>query len=242
MSVVKIIAHSSTIKCWNISLTHLVQSRTRRTSDYKAKFNQYVECCVIKCPAEFGKPNEGNIDMMCKSNLHSEGSSLMEEGSIKYTYHGSNLTVKDVNMHRTEGYLYSAAKYYNTPFLDEVKYVQFDSLGLEHKINGYDITIRVPEGSVSKGQTVHLKVGAVLTGPFRSSSGKRPISPILWLCPEGKLTLLKPIEVVFPIILTNVTVEDIQIFGIQVAKANHHDCVDDIVFKPFKLMNEISIK
>ena len=116
-----------------------------------------------------------------------------------------------------------------------------DSSGLEHRINEYDITVKIAEGSIPEGQTAHLKVGAALNGPFKSSSGKRPISPILWLCPEGELTLSKPIEIVLPHILTNVTTEDVQKFGIQVAKANHKDFITSpdnhihYIFNPFKV-------
>ena len=31
---------------------------------YKEKFNEYAKCCVIECPAIFGKPNEGHTDMI----------------------------------------------------------------------------------------------------------------------------------------------------------------------------------
>ena len=36
----------------------------KNLKNYKAKFDQYAKCCVIECPVEFGKPNEGHIDMI----------------------------------------------------------------------------------------------------------------------------------------------------------------------------------
>ena len=50
----------------------------------------------------------------------------------------SDLTIKEVNIHRTvfsEKYLYSAKCCNSLEFLDEIKDVQFDSLGLEHKMD-----------------------------------------------------------------------------------------------------------
>ena len=149
-------------------------------------------------------------------------------------------TSQDINIRRTacseNYYLYSAKNCVIPHFLDEIKDVQFDSSGLEHKISVYDITVRIPEGSIPKGQTVHLKVGAALNGPFKHSSRKRPISPILWLCPEGELTLSKPVEIVLPHILTDVTNEDVKKFGIQVSKATHGDFSSqkEYLFKPFE--------
>ena len=160
-------------------------------------------------------------------------------------------TLPDINIHKTacseKYYLYSAKNCVIPYFLDEIKDVQFDSSGLEHKISGYDITVRIPESAIPKGQTIHLKVGAVLNGPFKSSSGKRPISPILWICPGREFTLSKPVEIVLPRILTNVTTEDVWNFGVQVAKANHEDFVtspDDHIhylFKPFEV-NEMKFE
>ena len=96
--------------------------------------------------------------------------SLMEEHSITDTYHdmgSSDLTVKE-----------------------------FDFLGLEHNISGYDITIRIPESTIPTEEMSHLKISTALNGPFKSSGGKHPISP--WLCPGGEFILSKPMEIVLP--------------------------------------------
>ena len=139
-----------------------------------------------------------------------------------------------------EKYFYSA-KHCSTPnFLDEVKDIQFDYLGLEYKISGYDITVRIQEGAIPKGQTACLKLGAALCGPFKPSSGKRPISPILWLCPEGDFMLSKPMEIVLPHILTDVTSEDVKKFGIQVSKATHDEFQSpqtEFFFEPYELQD-----
>ena len=90
-----------------------------------------------------------------------------------------------------------------TDFLDEAKDLYCDSSGLEHKINEYDITIKIAVGSIPEGKEIHLTIGATLNSPFKSSSGKRPISPVLWLCPAEEFELSKPIEVTLPHILSN---------------------------------------
>ena len=136
---------------------------------------------------------------------------------------------------RTASSLYSIKKCVTPHFLNELKDVLFDSVSLEHKVSGYDISIRMLEGSIPKGQTIHLKVGAALNGPFKSSSDKRPISPILWLCPKEDFVLSKPMEIVFPHILTDITSEDIKKFGIQVSKATHEDSSqNEYLFKPLE--------
>ena len=156
-------------------------------------------------------------------------------------------TLTKLKDHRTLSYHFAAKKVITPHFLDEIKDLHFEFSGLEHRINEYDITVKITEGSIPEGQTAHLKVGAALNGPFKSSSGRRPISPILWLCPEGELTLSKPIEIVLPHILTNVTTEDVQKFGIQVAKANHKNFVTSpgnhihYIFNPFEV-NEMKFE
>ena len=52
----------------------------------------------------------------------------------------------------------------------------------------------------------------------------RPISPILWMCLQGKNTCLdKPLSVTLPHILTNSSEEELASFRVRFAKANH-DC------------------
>ncbi len=67
------------------------------------------------------------------------------------------------------------------PFLHH-EVLECDHRGLTHTISDYDITLRIPEGAVSKGDTVHFEVGVCVYGPFRFPENTRSISPIIWLC------------------------------------------------------------
>ena len=86
---------------------------------------------------------------------------------------------------------------------------------------------------------IHLEVAVALYGPFHFSNGKRPISPILWLCPQENALFLKPISIVLPHTLTDLTWEDVTNFGIQISKADHREYITTTegkrkhVFRPY---------
>ena len=66
-----------------------------------------------------------------------------------------------------------------------------------------------------------MEVAVALYGPFVFSDGKRPISPILWLCPQEKVILSKPVDILLPHTLIGLSSGDIEVFGIKIAKASH---------------------
>ena len=117
--------------------------------------------------------------------------------------------------------------------------IAFDASSKEYKNYEHDITISIPEGAVPPGAIVHLEVAVALYGPFQFSKGKRPISPILWVCLQEDVALLKPISIVLPHTLNNLNPEDVMIFGIQLAKADHREYITttegerEFVFKPY---------
>ena len=84
------------------------------------------------------------------------------------------------------------------PFLDEVDVLKCDSSGKEFTNTDHDITLRVPEGAIPDGVTVHIEAGVALHGPFQFPPGTRPISPIVWFCMQEDVPLLKPVEVILP--------------------------------------------
>ena len=67
-----------------------------------------------------------------------------------------------------------------------------------------------------------MEVAVALYGPFQFEDGKRPISPILWLCPQEDVTFLKTINVILPHTLIDLSPEDVELFGIHFAKADHN--------------------
>ena len=122
-------------------------------------------------------------------------------------------------------YLHCSQNIASVPFQDQISVVEFDNSGGEYKNVDHDITLAIPEGSVPQGEVVHMEVAVALYGPFHFTDGKRPISPILWLCPQENIALTKPISIVLPHILVNLTQEDITTFGVQLVKADHGEYV-----------------
>ena len=122
-------------------------------------------------------------------------------------------------------YLHCSRKIASVPFQDHISVIEFDDSGCEYKNIDHDITLTVPEGAVPQGEVVHMEVAVALYGPLHFTDGKRPISPILWLCPQENVALTKPVSIVLPHILVNLTQEDIINFGIQLVKADHQEYV-----------------
>ena len=84
---------------------------------------------------------------------------------------------------------------------------------------GHDITLRIPEGAVTKGEKIHFEVGIAMYGPFIFPENMYPISPIIWLCLlEEDYELKKPYQLIFPHFLTELTNHS---HTVSFAKANH---------------------
>ena len=88
-------------------------------------------------------------------------------------------------------------------FVDQIDVLKCDSSGMEFTNTDHDITLRVPEGAIPDGVTVHIKAGVALHGPFLFPPGTRPISPIVWFCMQEGIPFLKPVEVILPHFLHN---------------------------------------
>ena len=130
-------------------------------------------------------------------------------------------------MHTIKKYLWCADNTAHVPFLDPVAILECDYRGCSHKLIDHDITLRVPNGAISNGKIVHIEVAVALYGPFEFCENQRPISPILWICPQEDIEFQKPIEIILPHILTDVTHKDVHRFGITCTKANHEDYSTD---------------
>ena len=108
------------------------------------------------------------------------------------------------------------------PFLYH-EVLECDYRGLIHTISDHDITLRVPEGAVTKGDTVHFELGVSMYGPFRFPENARPISPIIWLCLlEEDSELQEELEMHVPHFFMHLTEQRIQQHRVRFAKA-HHD-------------------
>ena len=101
--------------------------------------------------------------------------------------------------------------------------LECDDTGLEHTINGHNITIRIPEGAIAAGEKLCLKVGVTMFGPFTFPENSWPISPILQLCPsEIEYKFRKPFTIILPHFLSKETIEKLNLGDVCFAKAKHY--------------------
>ena len=92
--------------------------------------------------------------------------------------------------------------------------------------------MRIPEGAVDQGETIHLEIGVAMYGPFCFPDNTRPISPIIWVCPFEDAKLKKPFQLIMPHFLTGISEDRIHYHKVTFAKASHsstshytfHDC------------------
>ena len=126
----------------------------------------------------------------------------------------------------------------NVPFLDKPITFECDASGKTFTISSHGITIQVPQGAVPKGETIQFEVAVTLIGPFKFSMGKRPISPILWLCTQEDITFEKPIQIKMPHFLIGLSEEEKGKFKVNFAKGDHPDIgsseasLPQVEFKP----------
>ena len=111
----------------------------------------------------------------------------------------------------------------HTPFIDPVEVIACDHRGIRHTLTDQDITLDIPEGAVPKERVVHLELAVALYGPFSFPANTRPISPILWLCPQEEVEIKSPIRVTLPHFVTGVSEEELSKLGVTFAKADHND-------------------
>ena len=97
-----------------------------------------------------------------------------------------------------------------------------DCNGLVYTIEDHDITLNVPEGAIAKNETIHIEIDVTMYGSFIFPKNTQPISPIIWLCVLEKDTKLrKPIRLILPHFLTNLTRDQLHNHQIGFAKASH---------------------
>ena len=100
--------------------------------------------------------------------------------------------------------------------------LECDCNGQEYTNITHGITLRIPEGAITKGKIVHFEVGITMYGPFIFPENTRPISPILWLCLlEEDTELNKPFQIVIPHYL----VGNFHHYHVEFAKAHHNNYI-----------------
>ena len=101
-------------------------------------------------------------------------------------------------------------------FLQPLEVLSFDHMGAKYRNEGMGVMIEIPEGAVEEGMVVTIKVGIALHGPFNYPTNVHPISPVLLLCPEKEIHLLKPIKIVLPHIMDSLQEDEVMLL-----KAHH---------------------
>ena len=165
-------------------------------------------------------------DVLTSRYSHSPASLPVDLGPLATEKGKPWQTVSKFSHRSVFKYLKCAENVSSVPFVDPVTVLEFDSSGKECTNISHDITLKVPENAIPHGLVTHFELAVALYGPFQFSNDRRPISPILWICPQEDIVLQKPIEIVLPHVLNNgLTNEDISHYGLQFYKADHTDYI-----------------
>ena len=65
-------------------------------------------------------------------------------------------------------------------------------------IENEGISIHIPDDAVPVGKIVNIEVGSAMYGKLSFPGGMRPVSSILWICPQEEMDLLKPFKITLP--------------------------------------------
>lgn len=100
--------------------------------------------------------------------------------------------------------------------------------GIDRTLVDHDITVNIPKGAILGEKAISIELAVTLHGPFSFPTNKRPISPILWMCPQEEIEFEEPIEVTLPHILTGLNQKQLVKMGVTFAKADHNGQFDYI--------------
>ena len=115
-------------------------------------------------------------------------------------------------------------------FVHPVGVITLTSEEMTFKNDREDISIHIPQGTLPVGSRMHVEVGSAMYGPFSFPPNMRPVSPILWICPQEDSGLCKPLKITLP---HTVKYEDDT--DLTFMKANHNNfSVADNGYKMFK--------
>ncbi len=106
--------------------------------------------------------------------------------------------------------------------LHPIDMLSLTKVGMRYHNESMGVTIDVPEGAI-KEEVLDMKVGFALYGPFSYPDDLRPVSVVLFLCPQQEVTLLQPIQVTLPLIID--CAQDNINCGLTPLKACHNDDV-----------------
>lgn len=107
------------------------------------------------------------------------------------------------------------------PFIDPLVVLKCDSSGGSYTDDSHGISVTIPKNAIPEGQVIHFEIAITLHGPFVFANGKRPISPILWICTQENVKLKKLIDVKLPHFLHGLSESEAQHYDVSFAKATH---------------------
>ena len=83
-------------------------------------------------------------------------------------------------------------------FLQPIEVVTLTNEGKVVRNDKEGISICVPDDAVPVGKKLHMEVGSAMYGRLSFPEGMDPVSPILWICPQEEMDLLKPLKITLP--------------------------------------------
>ena len=93
---------------------------------------------------------------------------------------------------------YPFAEYLAMSFLQPLEVVTLASKGTEIINEREDISVHVEDDTLPVGRMLHLELGSSMHGRLSFPRNVRPVSPILWICPQEDVPLRKPIKITLP--------------------------------------------
>ena len=84
------------------------------------------------------------------------------------------------------------------PFVHPLEVVTVTNKGKEIINEREDISVCVANDTVPVGRILHLELGSSMYGRLSFPKTVRPVSPILWICPQEDIPLQKPIKITLP--------------------------------------------
>ena len=83
-------------------------------------------------------------------------------------------------------------------FLQPIEVITVTSEGKIVVNDKEGIFVCIPDGAVPVRKRLHVEVGSAMYGKLSFSEDMRPVSPILWICPQEEMDLLKPFKITLP--------------------------------------------
>ena len=83
-------------------------------------------------------------------------------------------------------------------FLQPVEVVSLTHEGNVIMNDKEGISIHVPNGAIPVGRRLPIEIGSAMHGRLSFPEGFHPVSPILWICPQEQVDILKPFKITLP--------------------------------------------